>query len=296
VAAELSLDPKGDWTDRLVTQPRGRSLDVLNTAQLCVVAASVKRFEALTGQKFALLVLDPLSNIHSGEEDKRDSMAPVMARLHALEAYLDLAVVFVHHSGKDSADNKGRKRGGQKMRGSSAIHAAVDFGLYFSNLRGDGKTEFIALVESEMKAARGAGKFDRSLKITDNEKGNAVRAAFAWSEPAAGEAAEASDGKAFDLTLTLFQHGAPLTRDELRRKVKGSTDAIARGLVEAEEDGWITQRFVGQRPAGYEITELGREIVRDGRSGSGGADPAGPQTPPKDKAGGFIASCLPEQN
>ena len=191
IVASLGLDPIGPWLDNWFAQPRGRHLDVMNTAQLCVLAASLKWIAAQTDRHFALLILDPLSNIHSGEEDKRDSMVKVMARLHALEAYLGLAILFVHHSSKESADNKGRKRGGQKMRGSSAIHGAVDFGLYLSNLRGDGKSEFIARVESEMKAARGAGVFDRTLTIEDNDKGNAVEATFSAAECAEGSVPKA---------------------------------------------------------------------------------------------------------
>src|SRR5262249_33309554 len=124
IAKSLELDPKGEWRRRLIMQPRGRSLDVMNTAQLCVLAASVRRYERAPEDKFALLILDPLSNIHTAAEDKRDEMNPVMARLHAMESYLQLAVLFVHHSGKENAENKGRKRGGQKMRGSSAVHGA----------------------------------------------------------------------------------------------------------------------------------------------------------------------------
>ncbi|MBV8756812.1 MAG: AAA family ATPase [Deltaproteobacteria bacterium] len=265
IAAELGLDPDGDWVDRLVMQPRGRPLDVMNTAQLCVLAASVNRYSQITGQKFALLILDPLSNIHSGEEDKRDSMVKVMARLHALEQYLGLAILFIHHSGKENADTKGRKRGGQKMRGSSAIHGAVDFGLYLSHLRGDMKTEFIARVESEMKAARSAGTFDRTLKIQDSEKGNAERATFSASEPGDDTIpTDLASERALDVVKKLFDQGAPLTRDALKKKIGGSSAIFERAVVIASNEGWIAQRFHGKHSQGYEVTETGKALIRDG--------------------------------
>jgi RecA-family ATPase len=284
IAAELGLDPAGEWTERLVMQPRGRPLDVMNTAALCVLAASVKDFEK-PDDRFALLILDPLSNIHSGEEDKRDSMVKVMARLHALEQYLKLAVLFVHHSGKDSADTKGRKRGGQKMRGSSAIHAAVDFGIYLSNLRGDGESEFVARTESEMKAARSAGIFDRKLEITDNDKGNAERAKFTWEKPKEtkpGEGNSLADQRAHLIVKFLWNQQSSMTFDELKRKIKGGSNIVMRAIDVAEEAGWIQPKMHGARHQGYEITDAGRELIRNGGTGTPNetGDPS-PSSPPQ---------------
>lgn len=292
IAKSLGLDPDGDWADRIVSQPRGRTLDVMNTAHLCVLAASVKQFETTdsdSGGKFALLVLDPLSNIHSGEEDKRDSMVRVMARLHALEAYLGVAVLFIHHSGKDSADNKGRKRGGQKMRGSSAVHGAVDFGIYLSNLRGDQKQEFIARIESEMKAARSAGIFDRKLSIEDNAKGNAERAAFTWSEPEAEGRPKGEDNLAAQratlVVSKLFEQGAPMTLDDLQKKIKGRRETLIEALDIAITEGWVEQKFHGRASQGFMLTAKGMELYRSGGGSSGPASepdeppPAPPGTP-----------------
>jgi hypothetical protein len=279
IAMGLGLDPGGSWLGRWFAQPRGRKIDVLNTAELCVLAASIRRIEQITGEKFALLIVDPLSNIHSGEEDKRDSMVHVMARLHALEAYLRLAVLFVHHSGKASADNKVRTRGGQKMRGSSAIHGAVDFGIYLSNLRGDGKNEFTARIESEMKAARGAGMFDRTLKIDDNDRGNAVRARFEASDCVeATKQRESSrqlvEDRAVDVVAKLFEHGSALTFDQLHTKIRGGRAELREAVEIAKNHEWIAQRIHKGHKAGYEITDSGRDLYRDGKPADGTAPAA----------------------
>jgi len=266
VAKDMGLDPQGDWVDNLVVQPRGRALDVMSLPDLCVLGASVSRFG-----DFGLVVLDPLSNIHSGEEDKRDSMVKVMARLHAVEIELGCAILFVHHSAKSSADNKGRKRGGQKMRGSSAVHGAVDFGIYVSNPRGDGETEFLALIESEVKSARGAGKFDRTIKITDDEHGNARSVRFTWAPPTDEDAAKTTvkpEERAVEIVHCLWKHGAPLLKHEVRKKVAGDQKIFEAAWKIAEDQGWIRTKYQGQICSGTEITESGSALVRDGRAPS----------------------------
>lgn len=295
IATGMGLEVGGEWVDRLVAQPRGRPLDIMSLADLCVLVASVWRFER-RGSKFALVVLDPLSNIHSGEEDKRDSMVKVMARLHAVEQILGCAILFVHHSGKTSAENKGRKRGGQKMRGSSAIHGAVDFGIYVNEARGDGKNEFIGRIESEVKAARGGGVFDRTIKIDDNAQGNAVKVVHTWAEPTA-ETAEPNDlaeQRAKDVVQKLFDQNAPLTFAALKAKIKGKTDLLMRAIHIAEEEGWVANKTHGGRSCGFEITEKGRDLIRSGGSGGGEDDedtPPAPPVPPTD-IGFQIASYI----
>lgn len=294
IAKSLGLDPNGAWKDNLLMQPRGRALDVMNTAQLCVLAASVERHG-----KFGLLILDPLSNIHSGEEDKRDSMVKVMARLHALESYLGCAVLFVHHSAKTSADNKNRSPG-QSMRGSSAIHGAVDFGIYLTNLRGDGETEFVAQVYCQTKVGRSAGRFDRHLKIVDDDAGNAITATFEHKPPDAGEGPkDLAEETAVDIVHLLFKQGGPLTTREIHTKLGGNKNQNSAGGKIAADNGWIRPRYHGAGREGFEITEAGMELVRTGRKGKkfGGSsgeepDPSSPSSPPASPPAGSMAAAV----
>lgn len=275
IAADLGLPRSGAWARELHIQPRGRALDVMHDAHLCVIAASVRRCERMIGKKVVLLGLDPLSNIHSGEEDKRDSMVKVMARLHVLEAFLGVTIVLIHHSAKVSADNKGRKRGGQKMRGSSVIHGAVDFGIYESDVRGDGETKFIVRVESEMKALRSAGVFDRHLTIED-AGGNASRATFEWQEPSAGEGPKDLIAERAVAVVEKLMYG-PLNTREIQTKLGGNRADVLESCKLACSRGWIRPQYRGQLQSGYEITDAGRAMVTSG--GGGGSDDAEPDEP-----------------
>jgi hypothetical protein len=297
IAVGMGLDPGGAWLDNWYAQARGRALDVMDMASLITLAASVLRFEREDGKKIKLLIIDPLSNAHSGEEDKRDSMRVVMARLHALEEYLKLSIAFAHHSKKMSADNKGQKRGGQNMRGSSVIHAAVDYGIYFSHLRGDSKNEFIARVESEVKAARGGGIFDRKIVIEDNDRGNAIKATYTWSEPETeSEArspskggAEAAQERAVAVTQRLFDHGGPMSVEELKRSVSGGHDLVSKALAIAVELGWAERMMHGGAMRGHVITEAGKAFIR-----SGDPAPAAPDRSPPGVPAGAVAGLIGE--
>lgn len=122
-----------------------------------------------------LVVLDPLRDLHAEEENDSTAMSKVMHRLRLIRDVLGVAVVFVHHSIKSGVGTNGRRQG-QKMRGSSAIHGAVDGGIYLHDLETDGQRYWENRVSVEVKAARGAGNFRLRLDVKDDENGEAVDA------------------------------------------------------------------------------------------------------------------------
>lgn len=160
--------------DRLKLEPRGSFLDITRDEDLAWVVASARRISGLD-----LLILDPLRDIHSGEEDKSDSMREVMRRLRALAEILGCTVAVVHHSAKATKDTS-KRRPGQNLRGSSAIHGSIDSGLYLEDTGGDGTTLFTNTVVSQVKGARSAGRFGIELSVTDNQHGEAVRAQWTY--------------------------------------------------------------------------------------------------------------------
>ncbi len=160
-------------SDRLHLEPRGTFLDVLRDEDLAWLLASCRRLGTLD-----LLVLDPLRDIHSGEEDKSDSMRDVMRRLRLLGELLGCTVAVVHHAPKSSKENS-KRRPGQNLRGSSSIHGSVDAGLYLSDTDGDEVTTFSNVVASQVKGARSAGRFKITLTIGDNIAGEALTAQWA---------------------------------------------------------------------------------------------------------------------
>lgn len=209
---------------RLLLQPRGEFLDILRDEDLAWVVASCRR-----GDKPDLLVLDPLRDIHSGEEDKSDSMREVMRRLRLLGELLGCTVLAVHHHGKPS-ETTAKRGGGQRMRGSGSIHGSTDAGIHFMECDGDGVSVFTNTVESEIKGARSAGRFTLELRIDDDEAGEAVCARWTTkreerdpkpSKKAAAAAAKAKqdaadDDRAFAFVRTLALRGERLARRKLR--------------------------------------------------------------------------------
>lgn len=277
--------PGDTWLDRLHVQPRGRALDVTKDYDLTVLLASCMNLG-----KLDILILDPLRDVHSGEEDKSDSMSVVMKRLRGVAAALDCAVLFVHHSAKSNADNKLRRQG-QKMRGSSAVHGAVDCGIYLWDLRGDGKVKFINGITSEVKGARSGGTLDLTLDLEDDADGCATRAT--WSTAERSEVPEEEvDNRMIEIVQKLFDHAAPMTRDTMVRKVAGGIKKIQAALEAAVSEGLAEIRLVDGRAVGWEITEAGRQLIRRGRE-SVEPEPAPARTDP---VGGFIASLTPDRN
>lgn len=179
LAKTRGLTPR-QVSGRLRVQPRGLFLDICDNKDLAWLIASLRK------ERPNLLVLDPLRDLHSAEEDRSDAMRNVMRRLRLIAELLGCTVLFVHHSIKLGRDTD-KRRGGQQMRGSSAIHGAVDFGLYLSGLSGDGKSVFSNKVESEVKGARGAGRFQLTLTIEDDDNGEAIGASWSVASGDRGE-------------------------------------------------------------------------------------------------------------
>jgi 5S rRNA maturation endonuclease (ribonuclease M5) len=162
----------------LLLQPRGEFIDILKDEDLAWVVASARKIGRLD-----LLVLDPLRDIHSGEEDKSDSMREVMRRLRLLGEVIGCTIAITHHVPKATKDNATR-RPGQNLRGSSAIHGSIDSGLYIQPGDSDGTNAFAAGVTSQVKSARSAGAFGLELAILDDENGEAVSASWVHSTEA----------------------------------------------------------------------------------------------------------------
>lgn len=168
-----------------------------------------------------LLVLDPLRDISSAAEDKSDEMGPLMRRLRLIGELLGCTVAIVHHAGKAS-ENTAKRRPGQRLRGSGAIHGSTDSGIYLGELAGDGSSVFRNTVDSEIKGARSAGRFVLELKVEDDEQGEAVRATWAVTRDAPVSATQAkaktevADDKVFDFVRDLAMRGIVLSRRALR--------------------------------------------------------------------------------
>jgi len=203
---------------RLHVQPRGAFLDVTKDQDLAWIVASCRKFGAID-----LLVLDPLRDISSAAEDKSDEMSVVMRRLRLLAELLTCTVAVVHHAGKASVDTA-KRRPGQRLRGSGAIHGSTDSGIYLGDLDGDGSQTFTNVVDSEIKGARSAGRFTLELGIVDDDQGEAVDARWKVSRDvkatakvtAKATADQGDDDKVYAFVAALVSRGEHPTRRALR--------------------------------------------------------------------------------
>lgn len=196
--------------------PRGEFIDVTRNEDLAHVIASCRMIG-----KVDMVVLDPLSDIHSGEEDKRDSMREVMRRLRLIGELLDCTVVVAHHKGKASKDSASR-RPGQTMRGSGVIHGSTDSGIYFGIRGGDDVAKFELGVDVELKGARSAGFFTATIEIEDDGAGQAIKATWTidrtaskkkpGSEAAKDRKSASDDFKVIEFIRQLVAVGTVLSR------------------------------------------------------------------------------------
>jgi hypothetical protein len=252
---DLSIE---EGTAMLHVQPRGRFLDLLRDEDLALVIASLRRIERDSG-KVELLILEPLRDLHSGQEDKSDDMSEVMRRLRAIETVAGCTVLGCHHSAKSTGDTS-KRRAGQKMRGSGAIHGSVDSGIYLGAPAGDGRCRFETDVTSEIKSARGAGRFSVTLTLEDDLAGEAVKATWDTAQGKQGSAEDEGAilealGDAYSLMPGGKRH---MTQAAVRTKVKGQQARVNIILADLFRRGLVAQHLLGKKPVGWVITEAGR--------------------------------------
>ncbi len=230
---------------RFFLEPRGEFIDVLKEEDLAWIVASVRAIGRID-----LLVLDPLRDIHSGEEDKSDSMRDVMRSLRVLGELLGCTVWVSHHTPKVTKDTS-KRRPGQNLRGSSGIHGSIDSGIYIEPLDGDDTNVFRARATSQVKSGRSGGVFELELTIVDNEHGEAIRASWIHAKADPKKTAsktQADDDVIFSFVRELAIAGETLSRTKLRdhdsrpipykrteaaidRLIEGKRLALVRGKV-----------------------------------------------------------------
>lgn len=98
------------------------------------IEKDLERLELLLKEKsIRVLIIDSLVRIHNSDENDARAMSQVLKKLRSL-ANLGVAVIFVHHSRKQSFF--GKSNAGESMRGSSDILAAIDSHLLLEKTSG----------------------------------------------------------------------------------------------------------------------------------------------------------------
>lgn len=70
------------------------------------------------------LILDPMAKFHTAEENSSQDMGIVLMNCATITTAYETALILVHHVAKQNAEYP--RRGGDRLRGSSAIFADVD--------------------------------------------------------------------------------------------------------------------------------------------------------------------------
>lgn len=244
LAAGRGMDPE-QLVRNLYLQPRGHFIDVLDDRHLALLIASARKLGGVD-----VLAIEPLRDIHSGEENESDDMSAVMRRLRLLGEILGASILTAHHTNN-----------GGDLRGSSAIRGAYDSLLLLSpGTGGNGRDIIAAHVEVTTKGVRGAGEFDWRLEIEDDAEGHSTRAK--WNVIRRIDAARTTsdhernekwaDVRAVVEHVTKLQaNGNEQTLTELRSSVPDVPDKrcrVAIGFALAE--GYLRQGEISDRDTG----------------------------------------------
>jgi hypothetical protein len=127
------------------------------------------------------------------------------------------------------------------MRGSTAIHGAIDSALYFDECRNDGAQRITNVVRSEIKGAASAGKFGLTLDLVDDDNREAVRATWTVDQVGVEEREKDDVDKLLEHVMTLTE---PTTWSKIRPKLGNGQDAdkardraVAQGRLKVERRG-----------------------------------------------------------
>lgn len=195
-----------------------------------------------------LLVLDPLVRLHRRDENHAGDVAELLAFLRELQRLHDLAVIIVHHMRKG-----GSGHAGQALRGSGDFHAWTDSALYL-RLRHER-----LLLATEHRAAPAPEPFE--LRLSSAPDGSMTRLEIvdelerqqAPEKLAAGSPASKPALLIDQVAALLAAAAHPVTRVELRRRLRVNNqrlgealaDLDSRGLATRSQQGWLLAGLPG---------------------------------------------------
>ena len=252
-----------DMTRNLHVQPRGENLDLTRDEDIARIVGACRAIGNI-----GLLILDPLRDLHTGAENESDDMADVLKRVKTIGTLLGCTVLLVHHAKRASKDRQqDDNRPGSDARGSSVIEGALDAIISLRDLRGNGENVFTNDVITQVKNAKGAGKFPLTLTIKDDAEGTSINAAWTIGDASIANA----EGQTFDeLVLACLEHlrmceikkDRPQTNELIRVAVKRKNDIVTAAMIGAEKDGFVLKNIVGRKHLGWLLTDRGRDHVR----------------------------------
>jgi hypothetical protein len=241
VLVYLAEDPPALVRERLVGLCQHRGLG-LGDVPLHVITAPSLRLdlerdqlrlrEAVATIAPRLLVLDPLVRLHRRDENHSGEVAELLSFLRELQRVYDLAVVVVHHMRKG-----GHRNGGQALRGSGDFHAWTDSALYLCP--GRETTQLTA----EHRAAPAPEPI--RLRLCSQPDGSQTRLVLEARPESPAPVASPAPALPERLIDLLGQAPRPLTRVELRSRMRVNNQRLGQTLRELEERGALRRTAQG---------------------------------------------------
>lgn len=184
------------------------------TGRIRFTAALDKLRECIGAFQIDVLIVDPLAELHTAEENDNTALRAVIAAFRELAIECQIAVAILHHTRKGSAASPGDP---DTARGASSIIGAARVALTLTGMAeadaqafglptgAEARARFIRLDDTKQNyaALRAAEWFEKTAVVLDN--GEAVAAAAPWTPPAAKLATQA-DLAALAIAIEL---GAP---------------------------------------------------------------------------------------
>lgn len=226
--------------ERVEGMARHRGLD-LARVEVHVITASVLRLdrdpdrvrllETARRLQPRLLLLDPLVRLHGIDENNASEVAALLAYFRSLQRLLDLSVILVHHTRKNTA---GGATAGQGLRGSSDIHAFGDSNLYLRRAK-----EHLVL-STEHRAAPASPPIALALNTANPEAIHLEVAAQSQHDGPRGLQ---------ERVLDMLTGGVVLTRAKLRDCLAVKNERLGEVLESLEHAGRLRRTAAGwQRP------------------------------------------------
>ena len=156
------------------------------------------------------------------------------------------------------------------MRGSSAIHGALDFGIYLSGLStADDGSVISNVVQYEVKSARAAGTSKLTLEIQDDEHDRAVCAKYSIGTTD-DDVAEINNDILTDVVAEIGDsklRGEILTTKDIAKAVRRSVSAMDDQMSAMESAGFVSRhKLPGGVSRGWELTTMGQGLYRQLRA------------------------------
>jgi len=179
-----------------------------------------------------LLLLDPLVRLHRLDENAVGEVTRLLSYFRDLQRELDLAIVLVHHTRKNSGS---KEVAGQSLRGTGDLHAWSDSSLYLRRRR----EEIFLTIEHRSEPTPPAVTI-RLTSSDDRPTHLEVVLPSAEEGPAPAIAAPPLSRRILEVLET-----GPLPREVLRQRLSVKNERLGSALHELERDGQVIRSEIG---------------------------------------------------